>query len=141
VERRGIAGNVEGGNNNPVGKKGEGEKVEDYGEVTLMTSAYKTYVTILAGRIREEVEERRIMPTNQAGFRKGMGTMNNIFTLNYLINKQLSKRKGLFVALFIDLKAVFDSVDRGVLIEAMRERGIREGLVSRVEEVNEGNEK
>jgi len=37
--------------------------------------------------------------------------------------------------LFVDLKAAFDSVDRGVLIEAMWERGIREGLVSRVEEV------
>jgi len=64
-----------------------------------------------------------------------MGTMDNIFTLNYLINKQLAKRKGMLVALFVDLKAAFDSVDRGVLIEAMRERGIREGLVKKVEEV------
>jgi len=119
----------------PLVKKGEGEKVEDYRGITLMTSAYKIYVTILAGRIRAEVEEKGIMPANQTGFRKGMGTMDNIFTLNYLINKQLAKRKGMLVALFVDLKAAFDSVDRGVLIEAMRERGIREGLVKRVEEV------
>jgi len=61
--------------------------VEDYRGVTLMTSAYKIYVTMLAERIREEVEVRRIMPANQAGFRKDMGTMDNVFTLNYLINK------------------------------------------------------
>jgi hypothetical protein len=39
------------------------------------------------------------------------------------------------VALFVDLKAVFDSVDMGVLKEAIRERGDRERLVKRVEEV------
>jgi len=119
----------------PLVKKGEEENMEDYRGVTLMTSAYKIYVTILERRIREEVEEKRIMPANQTGFRRGMGTLDNIYTLNYLINKQLVKRKGMFVALFVDLKAAFDSVDRGVLIEAMRERGIREGLISRVEEV------
>ncbi|XP_076301689.1 uncharacterized protein LOC143219703 [Lasioglossum baleicum] len=34
-----------------------------------------------------------------------------------------------------DLKAAFDSVDREVLLEAMRKRGVREGLVERCEEV------
>lgn len=37
------------------------------------------------------------------------------------------------VVLFVDLKAAFDSVDRGKLVEAMRERGIRIGLIDRVE--------
>lgn len=36
------------------------------------------------------------------------------------------------VALFVDLKAVFDSDRRGFLMEAIRERGIREGLTKRV---------
>ncbi|XP_067209950.1 uncharacterized protein [Linepithema humile] len=39
------------------------------------------------------------------------------------------------VALFVDLKVAFDSVERGVLVEAMGERGIREGMVVRVEEI------
>jgi len=39
------------------------------------------------------------------------------------------------VALFVDLKAAFDSVDRGIMYKAMRERGIREGLIERVREV------
>lgn len=38
------------------------------------------------------------------------------------------------VATFVNLKAVFDSVDRKVLLEAMKERGVREGLRSRIEE-------
>jgi len=89
----------------------------------------------LARRLRKEVEEKNILPGNQIGFRKGMGTMDNIYTLNYLINRQLVKREGILVALFGDLRAAFDSVDREVLVEAMRERGIKESLISRMEEL------
>lgn len=37
------------------------------------------------------------------------------------------------VAHFVDLRAAFDSVDRGVLIATVRERGVREGIIRRVE--------
>jgi len=38
------------------------------------------------------------------------------------------------IAVFVDLRAAFDSVDRGIL-KALRERGIREGSVKRMAEV------
>lgn len=75
------------------------------------------------------------MPQNQTGFRKGLCVMDNIYVLNYLVNRQLGIRKGDLAALFVDLKAAFDSVDRKVLIETMTERGIRERLIERVEEI------
>jgi len=37
--------------------------------------------------------------------------------------------------MFVNFKAAFDSIDRGVLLEAMRERGIKRGLIKRVEEI------
>lgn len=46
--------------------------------------------------------------------------MENIYVLNYLINRQIGKKNGGMVVLFVDLKAVFDSVDRELLI---KERG------------------
>ncbi|XP_011163688.1 uncharacterized protein LOC105198616 [Solenopsis invicta] len=112
----------------PIRKKGEGKKVEDYRGVTLMPSLYKIYATIVADRVEEEIEERNKVPQNQTGFRKGMGTMANIYVLNYLVNRQLSKERGKLVAFFIDLKAAFDSVDREVLGRTMRERGISEEM-------------
>jgi len=75
------------------------------------------------------------VPDNQTGFRKRMGMVDNIYVLNYLINRQLGKRRGKVVALFVDVRTAFDSVDKGVLAKAMRERGMREGLVERVEEI------
>lgn len=55
------------------------------------------------------------------GLEKKMGTMDNIYVINYLINKRLGIRGGKLVALFVDLKAAFDSVDREVLLEAMKD--------------------
>jgi len=61
--------------------------------------------------------------------------MDQCYALNYLINRQLGREKGEMIVLFIDLKAAFDSVDRDTLMRAMRERGVREGLVNRIEEI------
>lgn len=59
-----------------------------------------------------------LSPPSQAGFRKGMGTVDNIYVLNYLINREIGKDKGKML-LFVDLKAAFDSVDRKTLFECM----------------------
>ncbi|KAL6431964.1 hypothetical protein ACFW04_007414 [Cataglyphis niger] len=93
----------------PILKKGKGERVEDYRGVSLTSTLYKVYASVLAGRLSKEVEEKGLVPQNQTGFRRGLGTMDNIFVLNYLVNRQLSKKKGKLIAFFIDLKAAFDS--------------------------------
>lgn len=96
----------------PIIKKGVGDRVENYRGVAVMASLYKIYVSTLADRLKDDIEEKGILPENQAGFRRGMSTMDQIYALNYIINRQLGRDKGT-IALFIDLKAAFDSVDRG----------------------------
>lgn len=76
-----------------------------------------------------------MIPRTQVRFRKRMGTIDNIYVLNYLVNRQIGRAGGKLIALFVDLRAAFDTVDRGVLIKTMRRKGVREGLVKRVEEV------
>lgn len=62
---------------------------------------------------------------------------NNIYVINHLMNRQLERKGEKLILMFVDLKAAFDIVDRGALIRTMRERGIREGLARRVEELLE----
>lgn len=45
------------------------------------------------------------------------------------------ERKGKMVVLFVDIKAAFDSMNREILMEGMRKRGVREELVVRCKEV------
>ncbi|XP_025160987.1 uncharacterized protein LOC112589978 [Harpegnathos saltator] len=72
----------------PIIKKGKGETVKEYRGVTLMPSLYKVYAKVLAERLKEELEGKRLLTGNQAGFREGMGTIDQIYALNYLINRQ-----------------------------------------------------
>lgn len=91
-----------------------------------MTSLYKVYAMVLAERLRKK-EENGIIPQNQTGFRRGILLLSK----SAGANRQIEKKKGKMAVLFVDLKAAFDSVDRGKLVEAMRERGIRIELIDR----------
>lgn len=71
-------------------EKGKGELAREY-RLTLMPTLY---TTVLTERLREEMEGKGMLPTNQVDFRKGKRTMDNIFLLNYLINRQLEKKGG-----------------------------------------------
>lgn len=88
----------------PVIKKGEGKDVNHYRGSTVMPTLYKVYAMVLAKRLREEVKRKNVIPQNQGGFRRGIGTLDNIFVLNYLANKQLQSKGGKLVALFVDLR-------------------------------------
>lgn len=61
--------------------------MEDYRGVTLMPSLYKFYASFLRERLKEQIQDKGALPLNQTGFRKG--TVDNIYVLNYLINKRL----------------------------------------------------
>lgn len=50
-----------------------GKVREDHREVTLLSTAYKIYASVLANRLKKEMEEKDLMPEDQAGFRKGRG--------------------------------------------------------------------
>lgn len=107
----------------PIIKRGKGVKVEEYRGVTLTQSAYKVYAAVLAEKLREEIESKVILPPSQAGFKKGIGTLDHIYVLNHLINKKMAEEKEKMFVLFIDMRAAFDSVDREILLGSMRERG------------------
>lgn len=52
------------------------------------------YAHVLGKRLREEIEGKGCILPNQAGFRRGMGAIDNVYTLNYLVNRQLGRRDG-----------------------------------------------
>lgn len=99
-----------------------------------MMTLYKVYTLILAERLEEVVEKKGLFPPNHIRYRKGMGVLDNVYVVN-VINRQLSRKRGSLTMTFVDLKAVFNSMDKGALIEAMKRRGIRGRLITRVEEL------
>jgi hypothetical protein len=76
-----------------------------------------------------------VLPDSQARFRKGRGTMDNVYILDHLTRNELRKKGGRMCALFVDFRAAFDKVDTVKMFECMREKGISEWLVRKVEEI------
>lgn len=54
----------------------------EYRGVSITQSAYRVYVSVLAERLRREVEEKRLLPRSQAGFRRGLEMIDNVYVLN-----------------------------------------------------------
>lgn len=75
----------------------------------------KEIAGLLRKRLENEVEDKKILPESQDGFRKGRFTIDNIFILNHLVQREGGKKEAKVYALFVDLKAAFDNVQREVL--------------------------
>ena len=99
-----------------------------------MPTLYKIYVTVLLERLPKEVEEKKIIPPNQTGFRKGMGVMDNIYVLKSMIDRIIGEKSGM-IAMFTDLKAAFDEVDRDEIDKVMKKKGVRQSLRLRIAEI------
>jgi len=69
-------------------KRGEREEVGNYRSISLLCLAYKIYAEILRNKLEKMVEEKGLIPENQAGFRKGRSTIDNIFVLNHLMQRR-----------------------------------------------------
>lgn len=118
----------------PIRKIIDGKITHQYRSITLMPTMYKIYMTALSERLKEDIEKKNVIPQSQMGYKKGCSKIDAVYTLNYLINRQLQKENGKLIATFVDLKGAFDSVSRDVLWKAMESRGIRKGLIERVKE-------
>ncbi|XP_011685761.1 PREDICTED: uncharacterized protein PF11_0207-like [Wasmannia auropunctata] len=122
----------------PIYKRGDKEVPGNYRGISLLCTAYKIYAEILRKRLEKEAEEKGLVPESQAGFRKGRSTIDNIFVLNHIMQRE--KRQGgkdmKVYMLFADLKAAFDNVDRDILWKELKRKGIEERLVRRIEMIH-----
>ena len=87
----------------PLHKKGSIENVENYRGITLLSVIGKLFTNILNTRLNDWAENYQVYVEAQAGFRKGMGTLDNIFVMQRLISHCLNNNKKLYSA-FIDFK-------------------------------------
>ena len=63
----------------PIYKKGDKEEPSNYRGITLLSTVGKLFARILNNRLNDWAEEYNVYVEAQAGFRKSMGTVDNIF--------------------------------------------------------------
>ena len=68
--------------------------------------------------------ENNIIDGAQAGFRPGYSTTDNLFTLQRIAQKYLTKTGGRFYCSFIDFSKEFDRINHEVLWRSLINKGI-----------------
>ena len=85
---------------------------------------------ILLNRLKPQVEE--IIKEEQAGFRAGRGTTEQIFNLRILCEKYLKHQQSLY-HVFVDFKKAFDRVWHAALWATRRLYNINDNLIRTIE--------
>ena len=99
-----------------------------------MSTVGKLFTQILNGRLNDWAEEYNVYVEAQAGFRKSMGTVDNIFILNSLITNTLNNNEQLYCA-FIDFTKAFDFVVRDILWFKLLKIGVRGSMLDIIKSV------
>ena len=76
-------------------KKGNAKECSNYCTIALISHASKVMLKILQARLQQYVN--RELPDVQAGFRRGRGTIDQIANIPWIMEKQESFRKHLFL--------------------------------------------
>ncbi len=108
----------------PVHKKGSWSDTDNFRGISLIDVLNKVFTGILNERLCRWAEVNNVIDESQAGFRKGYSTIDNLFTLQAMVQKYLSKRRGRFYCLFIDFSKAFDSIDHSKLLNSLSNKGI-----------------
>ena len=104
----------------PIYKKGDRRVLANYRPIAITSNIWKVFERLIEGRIREIVD----IPDEQAGFRKGYGTIDNLFRLREIVLGRSTEGNRTTVA-FIDLKEAYDRVWRDGLWYTLHNAGIR----------------
>ena len=107
-------------------KKGSKHKCENYRTISLISHASKIKLKIILHRLQHITEE--FISEEQAGFRKGRITSEQIFNLRIISEKYAQHNKLLYLV-FIDFKKAFDRVWHKALWSFMKIFNIKLKLI------------
>lgn len=117
----------------PIFKKGDPTDRSNYRPISLLSHSYKVLAKILQKRI--ESKEETILTEEQAGFRTGRGTADQIFSFSQIIEKTWENDKDVF-CLFIDFEKAFDSVWRPAMEATLHVYGFDENIIGLIKNIN-----
>ena len=118
-------------------KKGDLTCCGNWRGITLIPTTSKILGKIIIRRIAKGVDKH--LREEQAGFREGRGTTEQIFILRNIIEQAVEWNSNLYIC-FIDYEKAFDSVDQETLWNILRYYGIPEKLIRLIKCMYQDNE-
>ena len=103
---------------------------QNYSTISLISHPSKVMLKILLNRLKPQAE--KIIAEEQAGFRPGRSTTEQIFNLRVLCEKYLQHQQDLY-HVFIDFKKAFDRVWYAALWATMKHFNINANLIRMIQ--------
>ena len=112
----------------PIFKAGDSSALTNYRPISVLTFFAKVFEKIVYNLILDFISDHNVLYDHQYGFRKGRSTQHAIITLVDKITK--SQDMGdIVIAILIDLKKAFDTVDHKILLRKLNAYGIRGNML------------
>lgn len=117
----------------PIFKKGSTLDPDNYRGLAVGSAFAKLFSFILLNRLTEFIDIKKLISPNQIGFMKLMGTSDHIFLLRTIVEKIVKKNKKRLYVVFIDFKKAYDTVNRKLLYEKLKNLGINGTFMRNIE--------
>ena len=105
-------------------KKGDREDPGNYRGITLLSVVGKVFCKVLNNRLVQVLDKERVLHEGQAGFRVNRSCMDNVYTLNELVQGRIREDKQTY-AFFLDVRKAYDTVWHDGLWCKLWDMGIR----------------
>ena len=119
-------------------KKGDREDPGNYRGITLLSVVGKLFCKILNNRLVECLDREGLLHEGQAGFRVNRSCVDNIFTLNELVQGRIREDKQTF-AFFLDVRKAYDTVWHNGLWYKLWDMGVRGKMWRVIKKMYEGS--
>ena len=103
----------------PLLKKGDAKDKNNYRPVSCLAAASKILEKIVCDQITKFMEQNKLLPESQHGFRQKRSTMTALTEIqrNWIENTEIKETTGV---LFWDLSAAFDTLDTDLMIRKLK---------------------
>lgn len=108
----------------PIKKIPKTNKCEEYRPINVLKTCEKIIEKVVKEQLDKYIEENKILSEYQSGFRKKYSCETAV---NYVVNRwKYSKKNSKILAIFLDFKRAFETIDRDILINKLCNYGIQD---------------
>ena len=108
-----------------------------YRAISLLSTVYKLFSSIINKRIVKVCEENNIFADEQNGFRRERACVDHIFSLTSIIRNRKNKRLPTYAA-YIDFEKAFDRIGRTLLFHKIQKLGFGGKITELIKNIYKG---
>ena len=108
----------------PIFKDGDRTNISNYRPISILPTMSKLFERAVADRLVAFLDKHNVLSSSQYGFQKHKSTEHALINLTEFIYASINNRKHA-VAIFLDFRKAFDTVNHSILLDKLSVYGIR----------------